>query len=87
MALVPRGQYEANQSFTLELFCKTTLFLDRYSYDCETYRVCIIEDGEHFGEVELRLTPWLRREMRLTVIFQCILSRLTPMIVDYSFVV
>ena len=87
MALVPRGQNEANQSFTLKLFCKTTLFLDRYSYDYETYRVRTIEDGEHFGEVELRLTPRLRREMRLTIIFQCTLSPLTPMIVDYSFIV
>ena len=56
---------------TLQLFCKTALFLDHYSFDCETYRVCSIEreDGEHFGKVELRLTPRLKREMRLTVIF------------------
>ena len=87
MALVHGGHNEANQSFTLKLFCKTTLFLDRYSYDCESYRVCTMKDGEHFGEVGLRLTPRLRREMRLTIIFQCILSRLTPMIVDYSFIV
>ena len=46
-----------------------------------------IEDGEHFSEVELRLTPRIRREMRITVIFQCILSRLTRMIVDYLFIV
>ena len=27
-----------------------------------------VEDGEHFGEVGLRLTPRLGREMRLTII-------------------
>ena len=87
MAQVPRGQNEANQSSTRKLFCKTTLFLDRYSYDCETCRVCTIEDGEHFGEVELRLTPGLWKEMRITINFQCILSRLTQMIVDNLFIV
>ena len=30
----------------------------------ETYRICTIEDEEHFGEVGLRLTPLLGREMR-----------------------
>ena len=43
--------------------------ITEYSFDCETYRVCSIEDGEHFGKVELRLTPRLKREVRLTVIF------------------
>ena len=56
-------------------------------YDCETCRVCTIEDGDYFGKVELRLTPGLRKEMRLTINFQCILSRLTPMIVDKLFIV
>ena len=35
-------------------------------YRNETFTLCIIEGEEHFAEVGLRLTPRLRREMRLT---------------------
>ena len=35
-------------------------------YRDETFTICIIEVEEHFAEVELRLTPRFRRELRLT---------------------
>ena len=85
MTEVAGGQNEANKTFAPELFVNLTLFFNHFSCGYETYSICTIEDGEHFGEVELRRTPRLRREMRPTITFQCILSRLTPMIVDYSF--
>ena len=38
----------------------------RIIYRNETFTLSIIEGEEHFAEVGLRLTPRLRREMRLT---------------------
>ena len=38
----------------------------RIIYRNETLTLCIIEGEEHFAEVGFRLTPRLRREMRLT---------------------
>ena len=43
-------------------------------YNDETYGIYTIEDGEYFGEVKLRLTTSLRREMRLTIFILCISS-------------
>ena len=77
MTEVAGGQNEANKTFLMEYFFKPTLFSNQYSYDQKNCRICTIEDGDYSGEVELRLTPRLRSEMRLTVIFQYILSRLT----------
>ena len=68
MTEVAGGQNEANQSFAPEFFVNLTLFVDHFSHGFETYRICIIEDEEHFGEVGLRLTPRLGRDMRLTII-------------------
>ena len=34
-------------------------FSNHFSCGYETYRICTIEDGEHFGEIGLRLTPRL----------------------------
>ena len=68
MTEVARGQNEANKTFAPELFVNLTLFFNRFSCGYETYRICTIEDEEHFGEVGLRLTPRLGREMRPTII-------------------
>ena len=68
MTEVAGGQNEANKTFAPELFVKLTLFFNQFSCGYETYRICTIEDKEHFGEVGLRLTPHLGREMRLTTI-------------------
>ena len=68
MTEVAGGQNEANKTFAPELFVNLTLFFSHFSCGYETYRICTIEDEEHFGEVELRLTPRLGREMRLTII-------------------
>ena len=68
MTEVAGGQNEANKTFAPELFVNLTLFFNHFSCGYETYRICTIEDEEHFGEVGLRLTPPLRREMRLTII-------------------
>ena len=68
MTEVARGQNEANKTFAPELFVHLTLFFNRFSCGYETYRICTIEEEEHFGEVGLRLTPRLGREMRLTII-------------------
>ena len=38
------------------------------SYTNDTYSLCTLWVEEHFGEVGLRLTPRLGREMRLTII-------------------
>ena len=62
------GQNEANKTFVSEFFVNLTLFVNHFSCGYEIYRICIIEDEEHFGEVGLRLTPRLGREMRLTII-------------------
>ena len=68
MTEVAGGQNEANKTFAPEFFVNLTLFVNHFSCGYETYRICIIEDGEHFGEAGLRLTPHLGREMRLTII-------------------
>ena len=69
MSEVAGGQNEANKIFAPELFLNHTLFFNHFSCGYETYRVCsTIEDEEHFGEVGLRQTPRLGREMRLTTI-------------------
>ena len=68
MTEVAGGQNEANKTFAPELFVNLTLFFNHFSCGYETYRICTIEDEEHFGEVGLRLTPRLGREMRLTII-------------------
>ena len=62
-------------------------FSNHFSCGYETYRICAIEDGEHFSEVGLRLTPRLGREMRLTINTNEYLLRLTPMMVDYTSIV
>ena len=74
MTEVAGGQNEANKTFAPELFVNLTLFFNHFSCGYETYRICTIEDEEHFGEVGLRLTPRLRREMRLTTIILCIFA-------------
>ena len=66
--MVAGGQNEANKTFAVENFVELTLFLNRFSCGYETYSLCKFEDGEHFGEVGLRLTPRLWREMWLTMI-------------------
>ena len=68
MTEVAGGPNEANKTFAPEYFINQTLSCNRFSCSDETYRICTIEDGEHFGEVGLRLTPCLEREMRLTII-------------------
>ena len=68
MTEVAGGQNEANKTFAPGYFVNHTLSFNRFSCSDETYRICTIEDGEHFGEVGLRLTPRLGREMRLTII-------------------
>ena len=68
MTEVAGGQNEANKTLAPEFFVNVTLFVNHFSCGYETYRICIIEDEEHFGEVGLRLTPRLGREMRLTII-------------------
>ena len=67
MTEVAGGQNEANKTFAPEFFVNLSLFVNHFSCGYETYRICIIEDEEHFGEVGLRLTPRLGREMRLTI--------------------
>ena len=84
MTEVAGGQNEANKTFAPELFVNLTLCFNHFSCGYETYRICTIEDEEHFGEVRLRLTPRLRREMRLTII---ILRIFTPIMVDYVSIV
>ena len=68
MTEVAGGPNEANKTFAPEYFINHTLSFNRFSCSDETYRICTIEDGEHFGAVGLRLTPRLGREMRLTII-------------------
>ena len=68
MTAVIGGQNEANKTFAMENFVVCTLLFIRFSCGYETYSLCTFEDGEHFGEVGLRLTPRLGREMRLTII-------------------
>ena len=68
MTEVAGGQNEANKTFAPEFFVNLTLFVNHFSCGYETYRICIIEDGEHFGEAGLRLTPHLGREIRQTII-------------------
>ena len=68
MTKVAGGQNEANKTFAPDFFVNLTLFVNHFSCGYETYRMCIIEDEERFGEVGLRLTPCLGREMRLTII-------------------
>ena len=68
MTEVSGGQNEANKTFAPEFFVNLTSFVNHFSCGYETYRICIIEDEEHFGEVGLRLTPRLGRDMRLTII-------------------
>ena len=67
-----RGNFEAY--FFTSLFFQVTLYLPQKSYNDETHSLCTIEDGEHFGEVKLRLTNCLRGEMRLTIFIFCISS-------------
>ena len=74
MTEVAGGQNEANETFAPELFVNLTLFFNHFSCSYETYRICTIDDEEHFGEVGLRLTPRLGREMRLTIIILRILA-------------
>ena len=57
MTMVAGGQNEANKTFAVENFVELTLFLNRFSCGYETYSLCMFEVGDHFGEVELRLTP------------------------------
>ena len=68
MTEVAGGQNEANKTFAPEFFVDLTLFVNHFSCGNETYRICVIEDEEHIGDVGLRLTPRLWREMRLTII-------------------
>ena len=68
MTEVAGGPNEANKTFAPKYFINQTLSFNRFSCGYETYRICTIEDEEHFGEVGLRLTPCLGREMRLTII-------------------
>ena len=68
MTAVIGGQNEANKTFAMENFVECTLFFIRFSCGYDTYSFCTFGDGEHFGEVGLRLTPRLGREMRLTII-------------------
>ena len=74
MTEVDGGQNEANKTFAPELFVNLTLFFNHFSCGYETYRICTIEDEAQFGEVRLRLTPRLGREMRLTTIILCIFA-------------
>ena len=74
MTEVAGGPNEANTTFELEYFVNHTLSFNRFSCSDETYRICTIEDGEHFGEVRLRLTPRFGRRMRLTIIILCIFA-------------
>ena len=74
MTEVAGGPNEANTTFELEYFVNHSLSFNRFSCSDETYRICTIEDGEHFGEVGLRLTPRLGREMRLTIIISRIFA-------------
>ena len=87
MTMVAGGQNEANKTFAPELFVNLTLFFNHFSCGYETYRICTIEDEEHFDEVGLRLTLHLGREMRLTTIICVYLLRLTPIMVDYISIV
>ena len=57
MTMVAGGQNEANKTFAIENFVELTLFLNRFSCGYVTYSLSKFEDGEHFGEVGLRLTP------------------------------
>ena len=67
--MVAGGQNEANKTFAIENFVdELILFLNRFSCGYETYSLCKFDDGEHFGEVGLRLTPRLGMKMRLTII-------------------
>ena len=74
MTEVAGGQNEANKTFEIENFVELTLFFNRFSCGYEIYSLCKLEDGEHFGEVGLRLTPRLGREMRLTINILCIFA-------------
>ena len=68
MTEVAGGQNEANKTFAPEFFVNLTLFVNHFSCGYKTYRICIIEDKEYFGEVGLRLTLRLGREMRPNII-------------------
>ena len=57
MTEVAGGQNEANTNFELEYFVNHSLYFNRSSCRDETYRICTIKDGEHFGKVRLRPTP------------------------------
>ena len=61
-----RGQNEANKIVRRKYLFRYSYLSQHCRYNDETYGIYTIEDGEYFGEVKLRLTTSLRREMRLT---------------------